>query len=38
MTEQAPISRDQFKQLCENLLKEAPVIPKARDKADKSTC
>jgi hypothetical protein len=35
MPEEMTISRDQFKRLCESLLKEAPAILKARDKADK---
>ena len=30
----ATVSRDQFKRLAENLLKEAPTILKARDKSD----
>ena len=30
------VSREQFKLLCENLLKEAPTILKKRDKTDKA--
>jgi hypothetical protein len=36
MAQAATISRDQFKRLCEDVLKDAPVILKARDKSDKA--
>ncbi|MFL6332033.1 MAG: hypothetical protein ACJ754_01670 [Pyrinomonadaceae bacterium] len=36
MTEQQNITRDQFKRLSEDVLKDAPAVLKARDKSDKA--